>query len=196
MPKSQGRTLIIASVVVLLLLAIFLSCMCWGGSSTKKENFNARRRLGFNTQRKREPYANYAPTRSGPKKEPYANYASAYQPRMERFEAKNKNPSKIKASMAAPFDSANAPPFEGNRSLLPDTSGLGDAHIPGVIEDGVMKVDADVTRHFSMNPPRRNMNRTVRRDPEIEKDPSKCNDFNRSTIDQEIRNGFEVCAAE
>lgn len=196
MPKSQGRTLIIASVVVLLLLAIFLSCMCWGGSSTKKESFNARKRLGFNTQRKRESYANYAPTANVPPKEPYANYASAYQPRMERFEAKNKNPTKVKTSMVAPFDTSKAPPFEGNQSLLPDTSGLGDAHIPGVIEDGVMKVDADVTRHFSMNPPRRNMNRTIRRDPEIEKDSSKCNDFNRSTIDQGIRTGFEVCAAD
>lgn len=155
--------------------------------------------MRFNTQRKntsrREPYAQYTPSIHG-KKEPFANYAPSYQARKERFEAKNKSPSQIKASTVAPFDSNNAPPFEGNKSLLPDTSGLGDAHIPGVIEDGVMKVDADVTRHFTMNPPRRNMNRTIRRDPEIEKDPQACNDFNRSTIDQGMRTGFEVCAAD
>lgn len=178
--KISTQTWTFGVIGVLLLVAIYYFMTCNSGYGTKKEKFQ-----GYTGPSKAAPYM----SRKTHGKEKFGSY----RPRKESFEARSPSDKSLNKSRPAPFDATRVPEEHGsNEALLPqgDASGV---RIPGVIEDGVMKIDADVTRHFSMNPPRRNMNLSIRKDPEIPVNPEHLKNFNQSSITENpFRYGFEL----
>lgn len=180
MAKISTQTWTFGVIGVLLLVAIYFYMSCKRSGS--KEKFH-----GYTKPLTKA--APYVPNKKKGGKEKFGSFRR----RKEGFESRSPTDKSLNKSRPAPFDATRVPDEHGsNEALLPqgDASGV---RIPGVIEDGVMKIDADVTRHFTMNPPRRNMNLSIRKDPEIPVNPEHLKNFNQSSITENpFRYGFEI----
>lgn len=177
MAKISAQAWTFGVIGVLLLAAIFFYATC-KRNGKKKEAFNAYS----------NPATKAAPYMPRKNKESFGSY----QRKKEPFDARKPEDKSNAKSRPAPFDATRVPDETGNAALLPQGDKTG-VRIPGVIEDGVLKIDADVTRHFSMNPPRRNMNLSIRKDPEIPVHPEHLTNFNQSSITENpYRHGFEL----